>query len=113
MLSVGKSYNREQEYDFVWRMMKAQGLSKHVVGARRRSEMPAQCLVPAAKYVRMSTTDKKSISSQSAAKQQHATANGYDLVATYTDLRKSGVSISSARGPNNSREELNWTASSS
>jgi hypothetical protein len=55
--------------------------------------MPAQPLVRAAKYVRISMTDKKAVSTQSAAIQRHATANGYDLVATYADLGKSGLSI--------------------
>jgi DNA invertase Pin-like site-specific DNA recombinase/DNA-binding winged helix-turn-helix (wHTH) protein len=56
--------------------------------------MPAQALVPAAEYVRMSTEDQQnSIPIQKAAIQRYAAAHGYDVVKTYSDPGKSGVEI--------------------
>jgi DNA invertase Pin-like site-specific DNA recombinase len=61
--------------------------------------MPKQQLVPAAEYVRMSTHDQpNSIPIQRAAIQRYATANGYDVVVTYSDEGKSGIEIKHRSG---------------
>jgi DNA invertase Pin-like site-specific DNA recombinase len=49
---------------------------------------------PAAQYLRMSTDRQRySLASQSAAIADYATANGFQIVATYEDKAKSGVTI--------------------
>jgi DNA invertase Pin-like site-specific DNA recombinase/DNA-binding winged helix-turn-helix (wHTH) protein len=61
--------------------------------------MPSQPLTPAAEYVRMSTDDQQnSIPIQQAAIQQYATQHGYEIVATYADMGKSGLAIKTRPG---------------
>jgi DNA invertase Pin-like site-specific DNA recombinase len=67
--------------------------------AEPRSEMPTQLLIPAAEYVRMSKEDQRnSIPIQKAAIRRYAEAHGYEVVATYMDLGKSGVQIKHRSG---------------
>jgi DNA invertase Pin-like site-specific DNA recombinase len=61
--------------------------------------MLAQALIPAAEYLRMSKEDQQnSIPIQKAALRRYAAAHGYEVVATYVDLGKSGVQIKHRSG---------------
>ena len=61
--------------------------------------MPAQLLVPAAEYLRMSTDlQESSIPLQQTAIRQYAAAHGYEVVATYSDEGKSGLQIKHRQG---------------
>ncbi|MGA2204362.1 MAG: recombinase family protein [Halobacteriota archaeon] len=56
--------------------------------------MEAKPLVPAARYVRMSTEDQQySIANQQAAIQTYANSHGFVVASTYADAGKSGVAI--------------------
>src|ERR1039458_2064004 len=56
--------------------------------------MPAQPLIPAAEYVRMSTDDQpNSIPFQIEAIKRYAAKAGFEVVATYSDPGRSGVEI--------------------
>ena len=56
--------------------------------------MPAQPLIPAAEYVRMSTDDQpNSIPFQTEAIRRYAAKRGFEVVATYSDPGRSGIEI--------------------
>jgi DNA invertase Pin-like site-specific DNA recombinase len=58
------------------------------------ADAPPATVLRAAQYVRMSTDHQKySIINQSAANHAYAAANGFDIVRTYADEGKSGVSM--------------------
>jgi DNA invertase Pin-like site-specific DNA recombinase len=66
---------------------------------QERIKMPAQLLVPAAEYLRMSTDlQESSIPLQQTAIRQYAAAHGYEVVATYSDEGKSGLQIKHRQG---------------
>jgi DNA invertase Pin-like site-specific DNA recombinase len=61
--------------------------------------MPADVLIPAAQYVRMSTEHQQySLDNQRLAIQNYADAKGFSVVQTYTDGAKSGVVLKSRKG---------------
>jgi DNA invertase Pin-like site-specific DNA recombinase len=56
--------------------------------------MPVTRLIPAAQYVRMSTDHQKySIEGQCTTIREYASQHGFDLIATYSDSAKSGVTL--------------------
>jgi DNA invertase Pin-like site-specific DNA recombinase/DNA-binding winged helix-turn-helix (wHTH) protein len=69
------------------------------LGWKGRNDMPAQPLIPAAEYVRMSTDDQQnSIPFQTEAIRRYAAKNGFEVVATYSDPGKSGLAIRNRPG---------------
>jgi len=61
--------------------------------------MQSTALVPAAQYVRMSTEDQQySIANQEAVIADYAEKRGFDVISTYSDPGRSGVSIRSRKG---------------
>ena len=56
-------------------------------------------VIPAAQYVRMSTEDQQySIANQEAAIAEYARTRGFEVISTYSDPGRSGISISSRKG---------------
>ena len=56
-------------------------------------------LIPAAQYVRMSTEDQQySIANQAAIIAEYARKCGFDVISTYSDPGRSGISIRSRKG---------------
>jgi DNA invertase Pin-like site-specific DNA recombinase/DNA-binding winged helix-turn-helix (wHTH) protein len=61
--------------------------------------MKPNSTIPAAEYVRMSTDDQQfSIDNQKAAIHEYAARSGFDVVATYEDSGRSGLSIKNREG---------------
>lgn len=70
-----------------------------ISGAKVEKDMPSQAQIPAAEYLRMSTDDQpNSILLQREAIRQYAAKCGFEVVATYSDLGKSGVEIKHRSG---------------
>lgn len=64
-----------------------------------RSATQATGLVPAAQYVRMSTEDQQySIANQESVIADYARKRGFEVISTYSDPGRSGISIRSRRG---------------
>src|ERR1700674_5843673 len=61
--------------------------------------MSAQALVPVAEYMRMSTdVQPNSIAVQSEANRRYAALHNFEIVASYSDLGKSGMKIKNLPG---------------
>ena len=67
--------------------------------ATKATIMESPALVPAAQYVRMSTEDQQySIATQEAAIAEYARKRGFEVISTYSDPGRSGISIKSRKG---------------
>lgn len=67
--------------------------------ATKATMMESSALVPAAQYVRMSTEDQQySIANQESVIADYARKRGFEVISTYSDPGKSGISIRSRKG---------------
>jgi len=67
--------------------------------ATKATIMESTALIPAAQYVRMSTEDQQySIANQESVIADYAREGGFEVISTYSDPGRSGVSIRSRKG---------------